>query len=125
VFVELFDFGPTNVRMFVVEQTQPHTSQVGGIPEKERIALHLPQDKFSVIRSQNIPFGSARESTHTFASTLRARPALIADRLTFHDVLLFATSLTLAENFDASIVKDGFGALNFRWGGGLGTMRGC
>ena len=35
--------------MFVVEQTQPHTSQVGGVPEKERTVLQLPQDKYSVI----------------------------------------------------------------------------
>jgi hypothetical protein len=35
--------------MFVVEQTHPHTSQAGGVPEKGRIVLHLPQDKFTVI----------------------------------------------------------------------------
>ena len=35
--------------MFVVEQTQPHTSQVGGVPEKERTVLQLSQDKYSVI----------------------------------------------------------------------------
>jgi hypothetical protein len=36
-------------RGFVVEHTQPHTSQLGGVPEKERITLHLLQDRFSVI----------------------------------------------------------------------------
>ena len=35
VFVEFVVLGePTKARMFVVEQTQSHTSQVGGIPEK-------------------------------------------------------------------------------------------
>ena len=42
------------------------------------------------------------------------RPTLITDLLTFHDVFLFATSITLGENFDASVVNEGFGALNFQ-----------
>jgi hypothetical protein len=35
--------------MFVVEQTQPQTSHVGGVPEKDRITMHLPQDRLTVI----------------------------------------------------------------------------
>jgi hypothetical protein len=70
--------------MFVVEQTQPHTSQVGGVPEKERTVLQLPQDKYSVICP-----------TYALASTLRARSTLIADCLTLHNILLFATAFTL------------------------------
>jgi len=34
--------------MLAVVQSQPHTSQVGGVPEKERTVLQLPQDKFRV-----------------------------------------------------------------------------
>lgn len=33
-------FESTKARMFVVEQTHPHTSHFGGVPEKERIVLH-------------------------------------------------------------------------------------
>jgi hypothetical protein len=41
-------------------QTHPHTSQVGGVPEKGRVALHLPQEKFSVIGI--VSMGTYRES---------------------------------------------------------------
>jgi hypothetical protein len=34
--------------MLAVVQSQPHASQVGGVPEKERTVLQLPQDKFRV-----------------------------------------------------------------------------
>ncbi len=34
--------------MLAEVQSQPHTSQVGGVPEKERTVLQLPQDKFKV-----------------------------------------------------------------------------
>jgi len=55
-----------------------------------------------------------------FFVPLLVRFALLADRLTFHDVLLFAASLTLIQNLNASIIDDGFGAINFDVWRGLG-----
>jgi len=55
-----------------------------------------------------------------FRFPLLVRFALLADCLTFHDVLLFATPLTLSQNLDASIIDDGFGAINFDVWRGLG-----
>jgi hypothetical protein len=43
---------------------------------------------------------------------LTPRFTLNADRLTFHDVLLFAARFTLNQNLDAGMVNDGLGALN-------------
>ena len=54
----------------------------------------------------------------SFSALAFGRPTL-ADRLTIHDVLLFAAPLTLSQNLDASIVNDGLGALNFQAGRGL------
>jgi hypothetical protein len=58
------------------------------------------------------------------ALALRARFALLADRLAFQDVLFYSASLTLSQNLDASIVNDGFSALDFQVGWSLGTVRG-
>jgi hypothetical protein len=52
-------------------------------------------------------------------SLSRLRSALITDRLTFHEVLLFPASLTLSQNLDAGIINDGFCALDFQVGRGL------
>ena len=51
--------------------------------------------------------------------------AVLADRLTFYDILLFATPLALSKNLDASIINKGFSAPNFQGGGGFGTVRGA
>jgi hypothetical protein len=45
--------------------------------------------------------------------------AVLADRLTFYDILLFATPLALSKNLDASIINEGFSALNFQVRRGL------
>jgi hypothetical protein len=49
------------------------------------------------------------------------RPAFIADGLTFHNVPIFATRFTLSQNLAASIIKEGFGTLNFDVGRGALT----
>jgi len=41
------------------------------------------------------------------------RFTLLAHRLTFRDIFLFAASLALSQNLDASVINDGFCALNF------------
>ena len=56
--------------MIVVEQTQPHTSQVGGVPEKERTALQLPQGKYSVIGQE--PRSMQLRAVRIFLSPERA-----------------------------------------------------
>ena len=82
--------GATIARMFAVVHTQPQTSHVGGVPEKGRTHLQLPQDKFGVIgvrHNVSRSAGSGVESPCELAlRSLRmdCRRSTFAHRYRFH-----------------------------------------